>query len=128
MTYSHEYSSAYYPSAPVAKISVCDTQKQKPKPSMIALLDSGADATMIPLNVLEAIEAEYLERRQVRGVSGFAYPVDTYLVTVQIATYTIYGIKAVAIGSREQAIVGRDVLNQLVVTLNGLAGIVEIEG
>jgi len=38
----------------------------------------------------------------------------------------IYGIDAIANEQTEEVIVGRDVLNQLVVTLNGLAQVIEI--
>ena len=39
---------------------------------------------------------------------------------------TVYGVEAVADRQNGEAIIGRNVLNQLVVTLNGIAGITEI--
>ena len=127
IVYSHEYSNAYYPSAPVAQITVTHIKRNEHQKTIIALVDSGSDVTMIPINILRAIGAKYIETRQVRGISGLAYPVDTYLVKISIGPHTIYGIEAAAVEDHEEAIIGRDVLNQLVVILNGLAEMLEIE-
>ncbi len=48
-------------------------------------------------------------------------PVDTYFTVVKIGPYVVRGIKAVAIPTGSEAILGRDVLNQLEITLNGPA-------
>ena len=84
--------------------------------------------TMIPIDVLEAIKAQFIEKRQIRGVSGFSYSVDTYFVTVHIGPHTIYAIEVVALERGDETLIGRDVLNHLIVTLNGLASVVEVEG
>ena len=127
IVYSHEYSNAYEPSAPVIQMTVCHVTKENYQQTITALVDSGSDATMIPIHVLRAVRAKYVETRQVRGISGLAYPIDTYLVKIRIGPHTIYGIEAAAVERDEEAIIGRDVINQLVVILNGLAEMVEIE-
>ncbi len=127
IVYSNEYSNAYYPSAPVAQITVGHVKREKNQQTITALIDSVSDVTMIPINVLRAVKAKYVETRQMRGISGLAYPVDTYLVKICIGPHTIYGIEAAAVERHEEAIIGRDVLNQLVVILNGLAEMIEIE-
>jgi predicted aspartyl protease len=106
---------------------ICNPVPSSAEVSITALVDSAADGTMIPIKVLQALGAEYVETRQVRGVSGFAYPVDMYLVKVGIGPHTIYGIQAAAVEHNDEGLIGRDVLNQLVVILNGLAEMVEIE-
>lgn len=94
--------------------------------TLSALLDSGADATIIPITTLQATEARYVETRQMRGIVDTAYPVDLYLVTVRIGPHTIPAIRAVAAASNTEPIVGRDVLNQLTLTLNGPANVTEL--
>lgn len=128
IAYSHEYSNSYYPSAPVLEMRVRDVEQAEPQLSVTGLLDSGSDVTMIPINVLQNIGAQFVEKRQIRGVSGFSYPVDTYLVTGHIGPHTIYAIEVVALERGNETIIGRDVLNHLIVTLNGLASVVEVEG
>jgi predicted aspartyl protease len=119
---SFDYDSAYMPSAPVATIQL----RAKSTVELVALLDSGADGTMIPANVLRQIGARYQETRTMRGVTGARQTVDLYLVTVQIDPHKITGIRAAAVTVGSEVILGRDVLNHLVVTLNGLAGVTEI--
>lgn len=115
---SFDYDSTFFPSAPFLEIEV-DGYSDNSR-TLWAMLDSGADATMIPLRVLRAIQASYKETRWLRGTAGGRLKVDMYLISVRIGNLLIPGIHAIATSSNE-AIVGRDVLNQLVVTLNGLA-------
>lgn len=61
-----------------------------------------------------------------RGIAGKPVPVELYFVTVQIDQFNLPGIKAVASRSSNEAIIGRDVLNHLIVTLDGIAGQTEI--
>jgi hypothetical protein len=81
---------------------------------------------MFSVDVLRKIGAQYLETRQLRGIVGSPQTVSLYLVELQIGTYRIAGIKAVAAKTGTEAIIGRDVLNQLIVTLDGIGGITEI--
>ncbi len=119
---SFAYDSAYVPSAPVATIQV----RSKSAVELVALLDSGADGTMIPIDVLGQIGARYQETRYMRGVTGVRQTADLYLITVQIGPHKITGIRATAVSVGSEAILGRDVLNHLIVTLNGLANVTEI--
>lgn len=124
LTISFNYEGTYVPSAPVATIQVY----AKSAIELVALLDSGADGTMIPVNVLRQIGARYQETRAMRAVSGVRQTVDLYLVTVQIGSHKLRGIRAAAVTVGSEVILGRDVLNHLVVTFNGLAGMTEIVG
>jgi predicted aspartyl protease len=47
--------------------------------------------------------------------------VNLYLAAVHIGEYIVHGVRAVAVSSGDESIVGRDVLNQLEVLLNGPA-------
>lgn len=125
---SYLYSTSYDPPAPVVKITVYSPDQIKPEVSFTALADYGADVTMIPRDVLKKIGARYAETRRLRGISGLGYPVKLYSVTVRIARHTIYGIRAVAIEPKSEPLIGRDVLNQLVVTLDGPATTTEVKG
>ena len=52
--------------------------------------------------------------------------VDLYLVAIQLGSELIHGLHVVSIPPTNEAVIGRDVLNQLIVTLNGLAGVTEV--
>jgi hypothetical protein len=57
---------------------------------------------------------------------GHTVVVETYLVTLFVGPFLFPGIEAIAAAERGQGIVGRDALNHMVVTLNGLAIAVEM--
>jgi hypothetical protein len=86
--YSFGYSAAYEPPAPVIDSAISKTGQSTPEITLAALLDSGADAIIIPITVLQTTQARYVETRQMRGIVDTAYPVALYLVTVRIGPHT----------------------------------------
>lgn len=60
------------------------------------------------------------------GVSGISYRVPMYIVALKIGVIDIFGIRAIGDRQNQDMIIGRDVLNQLIVTLNGLAQVVKL--
>jgi len=122
MVTSFDYDSGYEPSAPVIQLQL----RAKHEATIWALLDTGADGTLLPLNILEQIGARYAETRYMRGVTGRAEPVNLYTVNVAIGSIFTGRIHAVAIPEGGEPLVGRDLLNHLVITLHGLAGVTEI--
>lgn len=115
------YDPSYDPAAPVIEIGAGPSDGTPPRLKVMALLDTGADATMIPKNILNAAGARYVQRRGMRGVTGVREVVNLHLVTIHIGEHTIHGIRAVASSLNAEVIVGRDVLNNLTITLHGLA-------
>jgi predicted aspartyl protease len=119
MTVSFVYDSSYDPAMPVALIGLSRSGQAEPTVQLTAWLDSGADATMIPLDILQAAGARYMERRRLRGVVGDAVEVRVYLTAVHIGQHSLHGIQVVGMPRGSEALVGRDVLNQLQVNLDG---------
>jgi predicted aspartyl protease len=126
LTSSHYDSQQYDPAAPVVEIGVAKPGSAEAAVMLVALIDSGADATMLPINALQAAGGRYVERRQMRGVTGRPVIVETYLIKLRIGPFEFPGVEAVAMAPNSEALIGRDVLNQMVVTLNGLAHVVEL--
>jgi len=120
--YTHSYDSDFYdPAMPVVEIKLLSTVSEEHVGTLLAVVDSGADATMIPINALESADSLYYGTRRMRGITGQSVAVDTYFTVVQVGPYIIRGVKAVAIPIDGEPILGRDVLNQLELTLNGPA-------
>ena len=63
----------------------------------------------------------YIKQRYLRGVLGEPELVHRYLATIHGGTHAIHGVRVIGMTSTDEAIVGRDVLNQLHVTLDGSA-------
>jgi hypothetical protein len=91
------------------------------------LIDSGSDATQIPARILRAVGARETDQRWARDLSGVRYPVDMYMVQLTIGSLLLYGIEVIGKERTDEVIIGRDVLNQMIVTLNGLAHITELD-
>ena len=119
------YSETYHPAMPVLEMSI-DGYSGRPPRALKTLIDSGADGTMIPIDILEAVDALYEDTVQMRGVLGESELVDRHTVAIHIGPLTIHGIHAVAIPTGEDGIVGRDVQNTLAMTLNGPDNVTQI--
>lgn len=127
MTISFEYDLTYPgPAFPVAQVTIIG--RDGGMVTHRAFLDTGADATVIPISILRQINARRLDQAFARNMDGSRYGITLYSVKLTIGSYPIYGIEAVANTKTSEVILGRDALNQLVVTLNGLAEITDIEG
>jgi hypothetical protein len=116
-------STGFNPSMPVIPIQV---RHQNRTAEVIAVVDSGADATILPINILQIIRARRSDTGHMRGVTGVRKRVGIYTVTIQIDTHIVHTVHAVAADAGTAAILGRNVLNHHVVTLDGPAGVTEI--
>jgi hypothetical protein len=67
-----------------------------------------------------------IRRAKMHGVSGIGLSVEVFLATLEIGPIAVKGIRIVGDPHGNEFIIGRDTLNQLVVTLNGLAAVVEV--
>lgn len=123
MTYTYPYNEQYLPAFPVADIEIWAREDRSL--AVTALLDSGSDATMIPIRFLQQVRARKGKRMRVHVLGNHSYMTDSYRISLRMAGTTVQ-LSVLADHFNEQVILGRDVLNYLVVTLNGVAHMVEI--
>ena len=121
------YDSSYDPPAPVIPIRIGVPNRSEPEDQHLAFLDSGADATAIPVDLLWAIGARVVGQGRLSGVTGVSIEVDLFRVVIYMPTGVTYGIRAVGAKDDDVIILGRDVLNQWRITLDGPGETVEIE-
>lgn len=77
MAISFEYDSTYPgPAFPIAQIEIVGRGERRV--TQYAFLDTGADATAIPLSMLLQIEARRLDRAFARNMDGLRYEVMLY--------------------------------------------------
>lgn len=119
-----EYDSQYVPPAPVIEIGISGESNNRIHRR--ALIDSGADATMLPEAILRAVDARFWSSSRMRGVSAISRVVDLYVVTIHVGNQGIV-VEAIAMPNGTELIVGRDVINQLKVTLDGFSSYTTIE-
>jgi predicted aspartyl protease len=125
--YSYTYDEVHDPPAPVAEISVYPPRTPAREARLTVLIDTGADVSTLPLRVLKRIGAEYLETATLLGVAGGRITVDPYRIAVRVGPHTAPTLRVAGVASTTDAVLGRDVLNHLKVTLDGPAHTIEIE-
>jgi predicted aspartyl protease len=128
MIYTFEYDTDYPfgPAMPMVEVRLRPVGKNEGGVSVQTMVDSGADATIIPIHYLEAAEVDKVGRARMRWGNHMGQMYDVYLAIVEIGALQLPGIRILADKQNNEPILGRDVLNNLALTLNGPANVVEI--
>ena len=129
MIYTYDYDLDYLPAMPIVTLSIGIPDSETTL-TLSALVDSGADATMIPIKYLQEIQAIQAIKRQrvfIRTSSAQRAGANLYTISLQFAHYRRNRIEVVGNQDTDEVIVGRDILNHLVVTLDGLASAVLVQ-
>lgn len=121
-----KYDETYIPAFPVVATEMDGYSSTHERLTVTALVDSGADGTLIPLDLLQAVGASYEDTVQMTGITGGTQIVDRYTVALHIGTHVVRAVHAVAVAPEGEAVIGRDVLNELILTLNGPAYMTEV--
>ncbi len=124
--YTYDYDFTYNPSMPVVPVEVTPFDRAGETIFLSAMLDSGSDGSMIPLKILQQMKVRKSSQVTFRSITGARSVADVYEVSLRLGSHTFPKVRVVADRHNTLAILGRDVLNHLIVTLNGLAAITEI--
>lgn len=108
--------------APLIIIALVDEITGQAVPNLSAFVDTGADGTILPLQLLQ--DAGFLPNRQRRRfyTAQSDHPPEIvigYSVSLHIGEFVLYDIDVYASRTVTEVILGRDVLNQLVFTYDG---------
>ncbi|MEM9776733.1 MAG: hypothetical protein AAF902_19290 [Chloroflexota bacterium] len=90
------------------------------------LIDTGSDASSFPIRMLRDLGAEEAGWSSIVSITGISERAQTFFVKVKIKDFTIQGLEVIGHKHNDEIIIGRDILNQLIVELNGLAQITTI--
>jgi len=83
------------------------------------MLDTGADITIVPAAHLQTIGADATYTTSLRSHWGESHPVSVYLVDLEIAGQYLPAIEVVADDQNDDILLGRNVLNKLILLLDG---------
>jgi hypothetical protein len=107
----------YHPSFPTLPVTLQTDQEQLgPFP---ALLDSGADGTLVPLALLVQMEAPEGGDVTLRTHFGDTQHLKRFLIALKVADFVLPGVYVIADTVGDDIILGRDVLNKLPLFLDG---------
>ena len=85
-----------------------------------ARLDTGADVTLIPQSAVDALSPPVVDYIMVVGYDDKITERPRFLVDLEIAGHVIIDVSVIA-APRSDMLVGLDILNRFVLTLNGPA-------
>lgn len=125
LIHMHDYDSSYYPAMPIIEIQVRRRTGQPPI-TLKAIVDTGADATLIPMTILRRLKVRKGRTGWLSSPAGERYEVDLYVIAVQVGEHQLLYVDAVGSERYNEVIVGRDVLNQFIVNLNAPGHVVEV--
>ena len=119
------YDETYDPAAPVCQInlSVASTGLSV---SLPAIIDTGADATIVPLGYLRQIGARRVFEAGLRSQWGERRRVYLYLIDLRLGEFTLPGVYVVGDDRGDEVVLGRDVLNRLRLLLDGPKRVSEV--
>jgi hypothetical protein len=118
MTFKFDYSHTTFPPSPSMKIVLQTFDEGLSSSSLTAIVDTGADASFVPLPILESINAPLGEPLRARSLWGEWEQFSTYVVDIQIGDLIFPSLEVLGY-SGEELILGRDVLNKLWLGLDG---------
>jgi hypothetical protein len=118
---STPYQQDRFPSAPVLPVRLGIPREAAHDTVFSALIDTGADFTLVPLTWLVQIDAPESRYAYVRGLWSEQRQVTLYLVDLHLETGVLPGVEVAGIDDEDdqEIVLGRNVLNQLILLLDG---------
>lgn len=114
---SRAYASHFHPPMPTLMVVV--RTEITHHPAVPAIVDTGADATLVPTTWLEEVGALESEQVRVRGPFGEVHRVQRYLVDLEVEGVRLPGVYVLGDDTGQEVILGRDALNKLSLWLDG---------
>jgi len=114
----YKYSGNFDPPAPVVEVSI-SAPLSKVSTSSTALVDSGTDITVIPERIITQLKLRRVDSMPVSGFGERVIQATVYSATLEIEGISESKIYRILGWSKDYALIGRDLLNQLIAVLNG---------
>lgn len=111
---SFRYSRDHYPPVPTVDVTFITAAEFLRIGPLSAVVDSGADGTIVPINYLDEIHAPPTEEMIIRSQWGERRKVMLRLIDVQIGNLILPGVEVVGDELSNEIILGRDILNHYV--------------
>lgn len=115
----YPHSTDHFPPIPALELRLRRPDEGASTEPLIALIDTGADITLVPQVLLETIRAPELDEARLRSHWGEYVTVFTYLVDVTLDIGTLPGVEVVGDSYGDKVLLGRNVLNKVLLLIDG---------
>lgn len=122
-----QYSRRFDPPAPVIEVVVQSPHNRRNRALLPALVDTGADVSALPSSVLANLRVDAVGQIEIAGLENKYTLEPLYEVQLRVSTHTRLTAEVIS-SEHDFIILGRDVLNQLILRLDGPSLALEIEG
>ena len=113
-----KYNSTLDPPGPMVDVTIQPIGRAEPRCTLPGKLDTGADITVIPPSLVDDLQLIPKMPIVMTSYDGIETERTAYFVDLEIAGHKLESIEVVA-APRGNVLLGRDVLNHFLITLNG---------
>lgn len=113
------YRTDYRPPVPALRVRLYSPVTDKFTDEELAIMDTGSDATMVPLHFLRTIAAEETAPGWLITITGERQAVALYFVDIQLDEAVAPGLRVIADEEGQDIVLGRDFLNRFPIFLDG---------
>ncbi len=125
---NYPYLTDCYPPIPVLEIQLGYPTEALALGPLVAIVDTGADGTLIPQTLLDDIGAPLIDEVRMRSQWGEPRRAQMFAVDVGIGDLRLPGVEVVGDEMSGEIILGRNILNRLKLLLDGPHERTEIPG
>ena len=115
----YSYNRQFAPPAPLVHVLLRTPDGARQSGEMPAQVDTAADRTVVPWAVIGDLGLVQLDEITVMGIGGSLLSMPTFLVQVEVREFQPLMIEVAASQGERLVLLGRDVLNQYRVLLDG---------
>ncbi|MBI3537186.1 MAG: retroviral-like aspartic protease family protein [Chloroflexi bacterium] len=121
------YDTSFIPPAPFLEIQLGAPDAAFAIGPVRAFVDTGADVSIVPLRYLEPLYLQADNRKFLRSSWGERRLVDVYFLDVAVGNRRLPLVEIIADERGDEMILGRNLLNKLMLILNGPNLILELD-
>ena len=115
------YNQQVTPPPPFVHVTIGSPITENVLPDFPAQIDTAADTTVIPQQLVDALDLDPLEEKPIMGFGGHIVNVSPFLVRLGVRGSEAFAVRVLASEGEPFVLLGRDVLNRYRLVLDGPA-------